>query len=196
MKKENKLDIPGKIRGAVFKEDFDYIEEYEGKTGLSKLKEALIISGYGEIFNTDIKTFEWYPLEWHVFILLKSKEIFNWTDDDVVDFGYKVTKMTIFLKLYLKYFFSAEKAISKANEYWQQIYSLGDVTVVKADLQNRIVIFKITNFKTNRILCLVIRGYLKSVGEMILGKKENMQICEKKCELNGDPCHEFSIEWD
>ena len=195
MPKDEKLKIKGRVRGTAFKEDFSYVKEVEGEAGLAKLKQSLKKSPYPEILNTNIGTFEWYPLEWHVYILLKCKEIFGWTDKDIVDFGYKVTKYTIFLKLYLKYFFSVEKAIKKSHEYCREIYDQGDVVVEKADFKNKIIIIKIKNFKIHPILCNVVLGYLQSLGEMVFGKGKDAQAKEIKCEFRGDHYHEYQVNW-
>ncbi len=184
----------GKIKGLVIKGILNYIKTAESEKNVEKFQKALKKEGLKDVFDKKIKSFEWYPLWWYAILIFKTQEILGWTEDDVFQMGYQAAKRSLMAKIFLKYFIDIKKAAQGGKQHWKQIISTGELKIKKTDLKNKKIVFKLENFNIHPLVCADIKGYMKSMGEFIVGKK-NVNIKETKCVFQGDPYHEFEVVW-
>ena len=187
--------IKGEIKGIVIKGILSYIQRSEKKENIEKLKQSLKKDGLEIIWESKIKSFEWYPLSWYIILLTKSQEILEWKEEEIFQIGYQAAKHSLIAKIFLKHFTSIEKAAQTGKNMWKQMVSVGDLSIKKLDTKNKKIIFKIENFDIHPLVCTDIKGYMKSMGEFMVGQK-NVKIKETKCSFQGDAYHEFELDWE
>ncbi len=189
------LKIKGKVRGAVFYTDAQYILEIKGEEGLravnSNIKKINLPISYGP----EIKITDWYPLSWRVLSLLIIKDTFKWQDKDIVTMGEVAPKHSFIVKILLRYFISLEKTFSEASKYWEKHYSTGKLVASKIDIENKHLVIQLYDFKIHEIMCIYFLGYFRTIANLVV-KTNKMTIKEIKCMFNSDVCHEYDIKWE
>lgn len=187
------VEIEGKVRGAVFQTDAEYIKNKHGQDGLKKVKDELKRLGY-PIEYEKIKAMEWRPLGLRAISLLVIKDLFKWEDKDVKLMGNSAPKYSFIIKLLMKFFISIEEAFSHAPEYWEKHYDVGKLEIVELNEEEKYAILYIKDFKIHQVYCKYLEGYFQRIFEFIL-PDEKVIVKENKCMFKGDDYHEFKGDW-
>lgn len=186
------MAIEGKVRGVSFKTEEAFIIKKEGKEGPRKIEDAITNLGYSFNFE-DIKGLEFYPLGLEVANLILIKRIFGWDDGDFQEMGRFESKISLIIKLFMRYFVSIEKALSLASKMWSKYYSIGNIKATEINKEKRYIVLKLDNFSIHPLYCQNFKGYFSSLARMIIGERV---VCEEtKCPFKGDEYHEFLLRW-
>lgn len=129
---ERLMKIPGNVKGAVFQTHAIYVRHRQGEKGVKMVEEQMGKLGYPLKFSK-IKTFNWYPEALNVLTILTIKELFNWTEKDVIEMGNFAPKYSLVMKILLKYFVSVRKVFESAPIYWKKHFDFSDVEPYKID---------------------------------------------------------------
>lgn len=191
----NLMKIKGRARGVVFQTDAHYVLSKKGKVGLKKLEEAIKKTDQPISYGQEVKAIHWYPLSWRVLSLITISRLFNWGEEEIIDMGEKAPKYSFIVKTLLKYFVSLEKTFSESSQYWQKHYSVGQLTTPEISLKDKRLVLCLSDFKIHPILCGYFKGYFKSLAQLVI-RTPRMDIQETKCMFQGDPCHEYVINWE
>jgi len=186
------LQIQGEVRGVAFRSDADFILHETGEQGLKRLEEAM--AGIGQpIKYREIRPMDFYPLKLDTISLVVLKRLFHFDDERIQELGHYLAKVSVLLRLFMKYFVSLEKMAEEVPGMWRKHYTVGGLTVASLDKKNKEMIIRLENFNPHELYCQVFKGYFCSVMQMAVGKKP---ICdETKCAFKNDPYHEFTIKW-
>lgn len=194
-KVEEILKIKGKTRGAVFHTDARYVLDKKGDQGLEELRKKLKVLGQQDIYSEEIKSTGWYPLGLRVISLLLIKETFNWDEKEIFNMGMSAPKHSFIVKTLLRYFISIEKTFEESAKYWEKHYTISKLEAPEINVKEKRLVLRLVDFKIHPILCIYFKGYFKSIASLVV-KTDKMTIKETKCSFDGDPYHEFVIEWE
>ena len=188
------LNIEGQVRGDVLITDISYIKRISGPEAEKRVKEELVKIDSKIDFGKISKT-SWYPVGWKVLILILTREVMKWTDQDLVDMGRFASKESFILKTLLRYFFSLERTFKESGRFWSNYWEAGEFIPYKINEDDKYLIIRLKDFEVHPDLCLYFRGHFESIANLLL-KSEKISVEEKKCSFRGDDFHEFEIRWE
>ncbi len=186
------MSIPGEARGVTLKVDWEFILKKEGKNGLKRLEDKMVELGYPLKYE-GIKTMDFYPIGLDALSMMAISEVFGYGKEKFIEIGKTAPKLSIFLKIFLKYFVSAEKAINESALMWRRHYSVGDLTITEFNKDKGYIVLRLENFKLHKLYCYNLLGYFSKITEMIVG--ESVSAEERKCVFDGDDYHEYFLKW-
>jgi len=184
------MNIEGKGRGVLFKTASKFVLKEKGKKGLKKLEKTMKELGYP---LNEIKTMDFYPAGLYASVLVIIQRLFDFEDEKFVEMGDFESKVSIIVRLFTKFFGSAERAVQQVPKVWRAYFSFGRISVTEVDEEEGRATFKIDDFFLHPLHCCILRGYFPSVVQMVVGKKTSCQ--ELKCIHEGDNYHEFKLTW-
>jgi hypothetical protein len=186
------MKIKGETRGASIKGDLEYIISKKGKDGLEKVEEEMARLGYPIKYN-EIRPMDFYPMGLEAISFSVIKKIFNFTDDKFREMGEFNSKVSLIVRLFMKYFVSLELVAKQAPKFWREYYTKGDLKIAEINKEKRYLIIRIDNFYHHPLHCLSIEGYLKTIVRIVV--KGSVTCEETKCTYRGDDHHEFLVKW-
>lgn len=198
MKKEDIrkiMEIPGKVRGAVFRTDAEYVREKKGEKGLKLLKDETKKLGY-PIDYEKISVTEWYPLGLRVVSLLAAQKAFAWRKEETKNMGEAAPKYSFIVKILVKHFLTLKKSIKESPEYWRKHYTVGELSIPEFNEKEKYVILRIEEFKAHPILCTYLAGFFITMIKFVMKSRKKIKSAEIKCVFKGDPYHEYLIKWE
>ena len=191
---EKLVEIGGRVRGAVFETDAEYIRNRNGDEGLDKVKARLRELGYPMSYES-VKSMEWLPLGMRALSLLVIKHVFNWSDEDIKEMGDAAPKYSFIVKLLMKFFVSPQVAFTHAPEYWIKHYDTGRLDAAHLDEKNRRAVIHLHDFRVHPLYCRYLEGYFQRLFKFMY-PKSHVQIQESSCMCKGDAYHEFLVTWE
>jgi len=186
------MKIEGEVRGVGMKGGEEFILKEKGEEGLKQLEEAMAKLGC-PIKYKEIESTHFYPLGWEAVTFLVFMRLFNFDDEKIQEAGGFLTKTSLFLRLFMKYFVSLQRMIEEVPKIWRRSYTVGDLKVVEFNEEKRYVVLRLENFRVHPFYCQVFIGYFQSVLRMIVRGEPSCE--ETKCVFRGDPYHEFLLKW-
>lgn len=186
------MKLEGEVRGAGMKSYAEFILKEEGKEGLAKLQELMAKLGY-PIKYQDMRAMEFFPIGLEALTLLAIKRLFDYDDKKFQEIGELGTKLSIIIRLFMKYFVSPPKLLKEAANMWRKGATVGDFKVVEYNKNKKYLILRLENFRLHPLHCQVIKGYLSGALQMILKGKATAE--ETKCIYQDDDYHEFLVKW-
>jgi len=189
---EKLMKIKGEARGMAFKVDYEFVIEKKGKEGLKKVEDRMAELGYP--FNyKKIIPMDFYPIGLSAILLLVIKEIFNFNEKNLEEWGRSVVKFSLIMKIFMRYFASLELVAKQIPKIWREHYTIGDLEMPEFDEKKRYVILKLNNFHISPVYCGIYKGYFAKTAEMVV--RAPITCKETKCMFKGDPYHEFLLTW-
>ena len=188
------LKVKGRVRGAVFETDADYIRDKYGSAGLEKLTRAMRDLKC-EIAYDGISAMEWRSVGSRALSLRVMKDVFNWTDDGIRAMGDAAPKYSFIVKLFMKFFVSPAVAFSHAPEYWTKHYDVGRLDAVKLCEEERYAIVRLHDFESDPAYCRYLEGYFGRLFKYMF-PRSRIVIEEAACMFEGGAVHEFRVHWD
>lgn len=189
------LDIEGKVRGAAFQTDANFIKSNLGQTGLGSLEEEFKRLGISFSYE-NISAMRWYRIGYRNLELELIKDVFNWTDTQIIQMGIMAPKHSFLVKLLMKHFISPNKAIQKTSEYWDKHNTIGKLDVLEFN-ENHTLIIEITDFPVGKTYCRYLQGYFITISRLLfsLDSEIEVQVQELQCISNDEDSHIFKIIW-
>ena len=121
------------------------------------------------------------------------KRLFNYDDKKFQEMGKFHAKVSLIIRLFMKYFVSLERMAKEGQKLWRRHFTIGELKVVEIDERGRRLAFRVENFKFHPLHCQILMGSLPTIIQMIIGKPVTCE--EVKCLHRGGECHEFLIKW-
>lgn len=190
---EKLMKIKGESRGVCLKTDMSFFLKEKGREGLARLEQELKTLGYPLKYE-EINSGDFYPIGLDILNMLLIWKLFNFDNTKIKEMGYQAPKVSIFMKLFMKYFFSLQETLRETPEMWRRHYTLGQLEVGEVNQEENYVILRIKNFNIHPIYCLVLEGYFAGVCKMVV-QCHQIHCQETKCSFRGDQYHEFLITW-
>ncbi len=186
------MKIDGEVRGDGIKSYTEFILIKEGEEGLKRLKEELVTLDF-PIKLGEIKRMSFYPINFWVVLVLSIKRLFNYDDKKFQEMGGFQVKSSLIIRVFMKYFFSIDRAAKELSKIWKQFFAIGEINIIELNKEKRFLSLKLSNFNVHPISCQIILGVLMKAVEIIL--KGNISGEETRCVHRGDQHHEFLIKW-
>lgn len=186
------MSLEGEVKGTGIKTHGEFILKEEGEEGLKKLEEIMTKLGY-PIKYKEIKSTTLYPFGVEAVTLVAIKRLFNYDDKKFQEMGKFHAKVSLIIRLFMKYFVSLERMTKEGQKIWQRYFTIGELKVVEINERGRRLVFRVENFKFHPLHCQILMGSLPTVIQMIIGKPATCE--ETKCVHQGDEYHEFSVKW-
>ncbi len=189
------MAIPGDVKGEVFRTHAIFIEYKEGEAGLKKVEETMNSLGFPIVFS-EIKPEKWYREALSVLVILVSKVVFNWSDDDVYNMGNSAPKHSFIIKVFIKHFLSVKDIFERAEQYWKKHYNFGSFEKVEFNEEERYIIISIKGYSFHPIVCdTYFRGYFTAIAKLSLSSN-NVRTEIIKNVFNRDEYNQYKISWD
>lgn len=191
--KREMLRFTGKVKGEILLSHAEYIREKEGEGGLEKLEEKMSELDAPIKFR-EIKEDDWISEGISALAVIVSKEIFSWNEKDVFEMGKHALHLSPALKFLLANVASPQRLFEESYVYWKNLFDFGRLDPVSFDKEKKEAILRIHGYKTDSLLCVYHAGYIKSLAEIIL-KKKDVSVEEIACAHKGDKYDEYKIGW-
>lgn len=183
--------MQGRVRGAVFETDAEYVKRRYGIQGLERVKAALHELGYDVQYGR-ISAMEWLPLGLRASSLMVIKDLFSMSDLDIKDMGDAAPKYSFIVKLLMKFFISPKVAFEHAPEYWEKHYDTGQLEARELNEEKGYAIIHLHDFTVHPIYCKYLEGYFGRLFKFMY-PNSHIEIKEDKCMCRNDSYHEFFV---
>ncbi|MBD3208532.1 MAG: hypothetical protein GF370_03710 [Candidatus Nealsonbacteria bacterium] len=189
---ERLKNTKGKARGVAIKSHAEFILKEKGEAALKQLEEKMSEMGF-PINYEEIEPMEFYPLYMEYATFLAIKNLFNFNDEQLRELGAFQTKISLIVRLFMKYFGSATILVKETPKMWEKYYTVGKLKVVSMDMVKRRCIIRLEDYAGYPPQCRGFEGYFSYVAKMVMNSPVSCR--EKKCTYKGDDCHEFELTW-
>lgn len=188
------MEIKGEVRGTVFKTDTEYILKEKGEEGLKKVEGELKRLGYSIKFK-EIKSMDFYPVGLRALSLLAIKKVFDFDDEKIKDMGFYATKVSLIIKIFIRYFLSLERVFFRESpKIWSKHWTVGELIPAELNAEKKYAVVRLKDFDLHPIYCVYLGGYFCGVLKMLV-KTPQLIFEEIKCPFKGDEYHEYLIRW-
>lgn len=198
---EELMKNPAQIRGIDFKTDREFILEKKGEQGKRKVEQEMSKILDRPVKYQDFSTMDFYPLGVRVLFLLVTKKVFNFSEQEIKQMGRQAPQFSLLVKILMRFFSSVSRIKKEVSKMWNEYHATGELKLITPDLDfetiktpGHSVTLKLLDHKVHPIFCTYLEGYFEKVTEMVLGISP-VNCKEVKCPFQGDPNHEFSLEW-
>ncbi len=190
----NKLmALKGEARGLAIKSHGEFILKEKGEAGLRKLEQAMEDLGCS-VNHKELESMKFYPIYLEVVALVVIKQLFNFEDEKFREMGEFASKISLILKLFIKYFISIKTMVGQVPNIWEKYYTIGNIKVIELDMVGNRLILRLEDFDLHSLHCLHLEGYFSSVVKMTV--KNPVTCLETRCVHRGDRYHEFLLKWE
>jgi hypothetical protein len=185
---------PIKERGVDIKYLIGWVRRHKGDDGVRLVEEELKKAGFKMPDVNKYDDMEWIPVSLVNSYFVAMVKVFKLQEKDIIDMGRELlSSPSPMIKLFVKFFLSAEKTIRVAGQKWQKHYSAGEIEVTKFDIKNKEFIIRLKNIDRHRLTCFFDIGSFSRLAEIATGW-ENIVVNEAKCTFRGDEYHEFTFK--
>ncbi len=185
------MNLEGKARGVLLKTASKFIFKEKGKEGVDKLEQ--ILTGLSYFRFKEVRTMDFYPVGFYAAVLIAIKRLFDFDEEKFIEMGRFESKVSIIIRLFIRFFFSIDRAVKQVPKIWRTYFSFGDITVTELDKEKKYAVFRVEDFRLHQLHCFILKGYFPSVVQMVVGG--NVSCEETKCIFRGDEYHEFLVKW-
>lgn len=189
---ERLMAIKGEVRGLALKSHGDFIMKEKGEQGLRRLEETLEDLGCA-INHKEIEAMRFYPIYLEVIALVVIRRLFNFGDEKFIEIGEFGSKLSLIIRLFMKYFISIKLMAKQTPRIWGKYYTIGSLKMSGLDEVKKQLVLRLEDFNLHPLHCLHLQGYFSNVVKMVT--KSPVSSEERKCIHRGDECHEFLLKW-
>lgn len=186
------MKMEGKARGVEAKEDFEFVLQKKGKKGIKKVENRMAELGFPLKYK-ELKVMLWHPIGLGVLLRFVIKEVFNFNEEEIYQWGRSNVTSSIFAKIFMKYFGSLDLIAKQVPVMWRRYHTSGDLEMPEFSKESRYAILRLKNFKGNSIHCIILNGYFSKISEMVV--RFPVKCKETKCVLRRDEYHEYLLTW-
>lgn len=188
------MGIEGKIRGMDLKADAEFVLKREGKEGLKKVQEKLKEINF-PIEYEKLKSMDFYPGGLKALSLLAIREALEYSDEDIEEMGKTAPKISLIIKLFIKYFGPVSKFFSEEGpRIWRKYWTAGEFIPVELNEKEKFAILRVKDLNLHPVYCTYLKGYFSTLTRLVTGG-EKITCQETKCPFKKDKFHEFLIRW-
>ena len=186
------MKIKGEVRGIAPKSHVQFVVEEKGEEVLKKIEEKMVELGHPVKYK-NVKSMSFYPIGLEAITLLVIKGLFHYDDEKIREMGIYQSKISLIIKLFMKYFVSMKVIAQKAPEMWRRYYTVGDLRITELNEKEKYTVIEVKDFQIHQPHCRVLEGYFANVVKMVVNQKTGCE--EVKCSLLGDDYHKFIVKW-
>jgi len=183
----NKLiEKNGEMRSEFLFNCFLFVEKKEGEEGLSQLKETFDQLEYSFNFKKLSKE-DWIKSSLKTAIILLSVDLFDWSNDDLIEMGKFCLKYSTYNKLFLRNVESMDSLLEKIDDFWSINYKTGKLEIEESR-KNKIVL-NLSDYGVHPADYVFISGFLEAAFSLCTQKDLSIKV-KKNNDMN-----QFSITW-
>jgi len=186
------MKIKGEARGIAIKGEAEFILKEKREEGFKKLEDTMAKIGC-PIKYRGLKSLNFYPLKYEAITTFVLKEVFNFKEEDFRKVGAFEAKLSLIIRMFMRYFFSLDLMAKKASVIWRKYYTVGNLTSPEFNKKEKYAILRVENFKLHPSHCRTLEGFFATMVQMIV--KDLVTCKETKCIFKGDEYHEFLLKW-
>ncbi len=192
-KVEEYLRFKGEIRGVGLKNYAEFILKEDGEEGLKELEET--VAKYGcPIKYKELNTMDFYPIGYQAVTIAAMKDVLHYDDDKFYRLGGFQPKISLIIKLFMRYFISLDRLAKEVPKMWRKYYTVGKLEVLELNKEKKYMKLALRDFPCHPTQChQTLRGYFPSVLRMVV--KGEVSCEETKCVHRGDEYHEYILRW-
>ncbi len=192
---ERLKNFPGKIRGEALKNHIEFIKMREGEKGVKEVEEKMKELGVPVDFKK-IKSLDWINEGQNSLVVVLTKELFGWSDEDVFEMGRMGTRISFITKVAVQpLLVSIEKIARNVDKYWEKYFDFGTIETAYFNAEERKGVFREKGFYTHPTVSIMHAGYFKGIVELVLrDKKIDVQITASV--YQGDEYTEYTVTWN
>ncbi len=188
------LEIPGEVKGAVFKTDATFVIKEKGAEGLKQLEEELKRVGC-PIKYEEAKSVSFHPVGLRAISLLAMKKVFGFNNDKIKEIGRFATRVSLIVRLFVRYFSSTEKFLNeRAPKLWSSHWTKGILDMTDVNMKEKYAVARIRDFNLCPTFCYYLSGYFEGILSLTTGS-DDVHSEEVKCTFRGDNYHEYLTRW-
>lgn len=192
-KADEYMEHEGQIRGVGLKNYADFILAQDGEEALEKVIAVTERVGH-PIDYEKLESMEFYPRGYQAITIAAIQEALDYDEETFYSLGSYEPKVSLIMKLFMKFFVSVKQVAKKAPDMWAKYYTVGDIEPAEINEKERRLVLQLKNFSCHPLQChQTLRGYFGSVVKMVVGKPVTCR--EVRCIHKGDEHHEYLLEW-
>ena len=185
--------IKGEAIGGSLKEDFQFVLKKEGEAGLKRIEKEMEKFGC-PLKMAEIKNFQWYPFWMSILLLVVNRNTFNWSDDVLRENGRFSAKVSVVMRIMVKYFISLERSFVEIGSYWRKYYTVGEVKTEELDVNGRQAIISLSGIDTHPVFCRILEGYVWQIFAYHV-VADSLKVEEIECIFKGGKTHRLKLKW-
>ena len=136
-----------------------------------------------------------YPVGLRVVSLLMIKKTFDFDNEKIKNMGLFATKVSLMIKLFVRYFFSIQRVFFKeAPKIWEKHYTISKLMPMELNEEKKYAILKIEDLALDPLFCVYLGGYFCGILQMLI-RTDKIDFQETKCPFKGDKYHEYLLKW-
>jgi len=189
---ENINTIDNPTIGYLMAADARYIIKNHGEQGLKLVEERFKKLGYNFQYYT-IEDEKYYPMSIRILSLLIGRELFKWTDDDFRKMGEEACRISMLLKILIRFFVLPSTALSKAPEFWRKHNKKGTLSIKDYNYTNGRLVGCLDDYHSHPVVCRFLEGYFTNFMKFAMHVKK-VKVKEIKCNHKTGH-HEFLVTW-
>jgi len=186
------MKLKGEVRGLAIKSHGAFILKEKGEDGLKRLEDFMRELGY-PLIHENIKGLSFCPVGLEVMELLVIKQLFDFNDEKFVEIGAFSSKLSLIMRMFIKYFVSVKLMAHQSPKIWEEYYTIGKLSVPEFNEEKKRLVLRVKDLNLHPLHCLHLKGYFSSVVKMVTNREVSCE--ETKCIYNGDDSHDFSLQW-
>jgi hypothetical protein len=180
--------MKGQIIGSSLKADRKFILEKLGEESLRKVEKEMVDLGYSLKYE-EIEKYQWYPVQMDALFLILSKEIFNWGEKEMWEWGRWAAKTHFLTKMMIKYFVSKELLAKNANKSWRKYYTRGELIFTFKEKEGKV---ELKDFVIHPDHLSYLTGYLYQIASLVM-PPENLKL--EPIKTSDLDHHFFQLSW-
>jgi hypothetical protein len=190
---EKLIKKKGNVKGEAIKSHHDFIFSKEGEEGVKKVEEKMQEVGHSLDFSK-ITIHKMYPASLAILVVLSAREVFNWDEKIIKEWGMFNLKNSFILKGFLRYFVSPKMLVKILPTFWEKEYDFGLIEAEEIKDEKKIII-KVKDYDLHPVNCIAFIGMAEEIMKYVTRAKKVM-VTETKCLYRGDEYHEYSVNWE
>jgi len=186
------MSTPGNTRGNSLKTDMRFVIEREGKEGLKRLEDALVILGYPLSYGT-VRGFDWYPEGQAVLGIHLSRHLFEWSGRDVFEMGYAAPAVSFLVRTFAR-FSSVETTFFQGPVLWRKHYDFGALTPETFDGENKKLSFTVSGYGFFDYMEEYFDGFFNRLTQLV-GITTLKTLESTWCSESDHTCRRYHVTW-
>lgn len=182
--------MEGKARGSLLISDKDFVLEKRGEEGLKLIESRAKELGMDVPYRTAVAT-EWYPAGLAITSVLLINDTLGLSYEERKEWGEFAAKMSLIIKLIMKFFLSLPKFAEQIPYYWKMHFTAGSLEVTELDEEGKKMILTVRDVELPKVYLDCMENYFGQMIEFVVGKDN---LTESKI-VSRDNCYEYVARW-
>lgn len=157
-----RLEDLGNVSGSCTNAIFEYLNFVGTK---SRIPEILArAEEYGAQQKTmKLDPLKRYPISEEMALIFAAKDVLDWGDEEVKELGRSIPRVSLLVKMFLRYFLNLDSTTRQAKKYWDKHYDFGEINIISTDIESDDYTVEVTDFDIHPVYCVFLCGFLETM---------------------------------